>query len=93
MRPGGVGSGLLNPIQPRARGMEKERLKKGIRQTSVLLGGIDIQHTLPRGTPEQIRSSDAVRVLGKGGGMCWVRAQRAVGPSTRGTWSWWRKRR
>ena len=65
-----IGLDILNPIQPRARGMEQERLKREFGSRLCFWGGIDIQHTLPMGTPEQIRAEvqEAVRVLGRGGG-------------------------
>jgi uroporphyrinogen decarboxylase len=65
-----IGLDILNPIQPRARGMEKEKLKSQFGTNLCFWGGIDIQHTLPRGTPQEIREEvrEAIRVLGQDGG-------------------------
>ena len=65
-----IGLDILNPIQPRAAGMDRQRLKKRFGQELCFWGGIDIQHTLPRGTPQEIRDEvrEAVRVLRKNGG-------------------------
>lgn len=48
-----VGLSVLNPIQPRA--MDVSRLAKDFGGTLCFYGGVDCQHTLPHGTPEQVR--------------------------------------
>ena len=65
-----IGLDILNPVQPRAAGMDRARLKKQFGKDLCFWGGIDIQHTLPHGTPQEIRDEvrEAVRVLGKNGG-------------------------
>lgn len=50
-----VGVDILNPIQPGAYEMEPERLKQDFGNEIVFWGGIDEQHLLSGGTPEQIR--------------------------------------
>jgi len=69
-----IGIDALNPVQVRARNMEPERLKREFGARIAFWGGIDTQHLLPYGTPEQVR--DEVRRLfrfhGAGGG--WVLA-------------------
>lgn len=65
-----MGLDILDPIQPRARGMEPERLKCDYGNQLVFHGGIDIQQTLPFGTPgeviEEVRHY--IKTLGPGGG-------------------------
>lgn len=65
-----VGLDILNPIQPRAQGMDPLYLKNTYGKDLVFFGGIDVQQLLPFGTPEMIR--DEVRrrigILGEGGG-------------------------
>ncbi len=65
------GFDVLNPVQTTAAGMEKESLKARYGDRIVFWGGgIDTQHVLPFGSPDDVR--DAVRrnidVLGDGGG-------------------------
>jgi len=63
-----IGLDVLNPIQPLA--MNPEMIKQKYGDRLVLFGGLDVQITLPTGTPEQVR--DEVNylkdVLGKDGG-------------------------
>lgn len=65
-----IGLDILNPIQPRAKGMEPEFLKKTYGKTLAFFGGIDVQELLPFGNPESIRSEvmRRIRILGKDGG-------------------------
>jgi len=51
-----IGFDVLNPIQPRAAGMEPESLAKEFGRDIVFYGGIDEQHTLPYGTPGEVAS-------------------------------------
>ncbi len=65
------GFDVLNPVQTTAAGMEKENLKARYGDRIVFWGGgIDTQHVLPFGSPDDVR--EAVRrnidVLGDGGG-------------------------
>ncbi len=66
----GIGIDALNPIQVRAKNMEPERLKQEFGGRIAFWGGIDSQHILPHGTPEEVRAE--VRrmfgLLGAGGG-------------------------
>jgi hypothetical protein len=67
-----AGVDILNPVQISAAGMEPEGLKATWGRDFVFWGGgIDSQHTLPFGTPEEVRAEAArnVRILGRGGGM------------------------
>jgi uroporphyrinogen decarboxylase len=65
-----MGIDVLNPIQPRAAGMDAARIKAGFGQRLSFHGGIDIQHTLPRGTPGDVQAEvqERCRILGRGGG-------------------------
>ncbi len=49
-----VGIEVLNPIQWRAAGMEREGLVRDFGHRIVLHGSIDNQHTLPFGTPDDV---------------------------------------
>lgn len=61
---------LLNPIQWRSAGMERENLKKQFGDRLVFHGAVDNQYTLPFGTVEEVRQEvlDNLRILGAGGG-------------------------
>lgn len=50
-----MGIDVLNPIQWRAAGMEREGLARDFGHAVVFHGGIDNQQTLPFGTPEDVR--------------------------------------
>ena len=65
-----LGSDILNPIQWRCPGMEREGLKRDFGRDIVFHGGVDNQQTLPFGTAEDVRREvrDNIRILGEGGG-------------------------
>ena len=65
-----LGVNILNPIQWRCPGMEREGLKADFGDRLVFHGGIDNQHTLPFGTPQDVRDevAECYRTLGAGGG-------------------------
>jgi uroporphyrinogen decarboxylase len=50
-----IGVDVLNPIQWRCRGMEREALAAEFGQRLVFHGGIDNQYTLPFGSPADVR--------------------------------------
>jgi uroporphyrinogen decarboxylase len=50
-----LGIDILNPIQYRCPGMERERLKKSFGDRVVFHGAVENQQILPFGTPEQVR--------------------------------------
>jgi radical SAM protein with 4Fe4S-binding SPASM domain len=50
-----LGIDLLNPIQWRCPGMDREGLKKDFGGRIILHGGVDNQHTLPFGTIKEVR--------------------------------------
>jgi uroporphyrinogen decarboxylase len=65
-----VGINILNPIQWKCKGMERERLKRDFGDRLIFHGGVDNQHTLPFGTVAEVRQEviDDLRILGAGGG-------------------------
>lgn len=65
-----MGIDVLNPLQPRAAGMDMARIKAEFGDRLSFHGAIDIQQTLPLGTPQDVRAEvrDRIRVLGRGGG-------------------------
>jgi uroporphyrinogen decarboxylase len=65
-----MGADVLNPIQWRCKGMEREGLKRDFGDRIVFHGGIDNQQTLPFGTVADVRQEvqDNIRILGAGGG-------------------------
>ena len=65
-----MGIDVLNPLQPRAAGMDMARIKAEFGDRLAFHGGIDIQHTLPHGTPGEVQAEVRERcgVLGRGGG-------------------------
>jgi uroporphyrinogen decarboxylase len=50
-----MGIDLLNPVQWRCKGMDREGLARDFGQQIVFHGGVDNQRTLPFGTPEDVR--------------------------------------
>jgi uroporphyrinogen decarboxylase len=61
---------VLNPLQPRAEGMDMARIKAEFGNRLAFHGAIDIQRTLPHGTPQEVDDEvrERCRVLGPGGG-------------------------
>ena len=65
-----AGIDVLNPIQWRCKGMEREGLKRDFGDALVFEGAMDNQYTLPFGTVEEVRQEvrDNIRILGSGSG-------------------------
>ncbi len=65
-----IGLDILNPLQPLAKDMTPEFLKKEFGKDLIFFGGIDVQELMPNGTPQQIKDEvkRRVEILGKGGG-------------------------
>jgi len=66
-----VGVDALNPVQVAAKGMDSRELKREFGgELSFWGGGVDTQHVLPNGTPEEVRGEVKRRVddLAPGGG-------------------------
>jgi uroporphyrinogen decarboxylase len=57
-----AGVEILNPIQPGAKDMEPEKLKKAFGDSITFWGGIDTQHILPSGTPQEVKN-EVIKVL------------------------------
>jgi uroporphyrinogen decarboxylase len=60
-----VGIDVLNPIQWRCQGMERESLARDFGRYLVFHGGVDNQHTLPFGTTDDVRQEvlDNMRIF------------------------------
>jgi uroporphyrinogen decarboxylase len=65
-----LGVDVLDPIQVAAEGMDPAALKADFGDKLAFHGGICTQHTLPFGTPDEVREAvrDRVATLGNGGG-------------------------
>ena len=61
---------ILNPLQPRAKDMDTQKIKNEFGNRIAFHGGVDLQHTLPYGTQQEVTDevTGLCRVLGKGGG-------------------------
>jgi uroporphyrinogen decarboxylase len=66
-----IGVQCLNPVQTSAAGMVPAELKRKYRGRMAFWGGTDSQHTVPRGTPEEVRRmvENLIEDLGEGGGL------------------------
>jgi len=64
-----IGLDVINPIQPAS--MDPARLKRKYGDQLCFWGSIDIQHTLPFGSPDDVRTEVLTRLetLGKNGGL------------------------
>jgi uroporphyrinogen decarboxylase len=64
-----AGIDILNPIQWRAKNMDRKELKKDFGNAVVLHGAMDNQHTLPFGRVADVRAEvvDNLQILGAGG--------------------------
>jgi uroporphyrinogen decarboxylase len=65
-----IGVDILHPIQVAARNMDPARIKAEFGSRLCLLGGVDAQHTLRVGTPQQVAEEVYLRIqqMGRGGG-------------------------
>ena len=61
---------MLNPLQPRAAKMDMQNIKDQFGGKVAFHGAIDIQHTMPFGTPAEVKNEvkERCQILGKGGG-------------------------
>ena len=57
-----IGVDILNPIQPRAAGMDPMQLGNEFGKDIVFFGGIDEQNTLPNGTKEEVKAEVRQRI-------------------------------
>lgn len=69
-----IGVDVLNPVQPRASGMDPGRLKREFGRHIAFWGAIDVQGVMPFGSEAEVRAEVQRRFmeLGEGGG--WVLA-------------------
>ena len=65
-----TGIDMLNPIQWRCKGMEREGLARDFGKSIVFHGAVDNQQTLPFGTPDDVRREVAenIRIFSGGKG-------------------------
>jgi len=65
-----IGIEILNPIQWRCKGMEREGLKADFGDKLIFHGAVDNQYAIPFGTVEEVKQEvqDNIRILGAGGG-------------------------
>lgn len=66
-----TGMDVLDPVQWRCRGMEREGLKRDFGDQLIFHGAMDNQYTLAFGTPAECRQEavDNIEILGAGGGL------------------------
>ncbi len=80
-----AGIDVLNPVQWRCNGMEREGLKHDFGDSVVFHGAVDNQYTLPFGTVDEVRQEviDNLRILGENGGYILAPCHnlQAVGPA------------
>ena len=79
-----MGADIVNPIQWRCAGMDREGLSRDFGEALVFEGGVDNQYTLPFGTVEEVREEvcENIRILGAHGGYVMTPCHniQAVGP-------------
>jgi uroporphyrinogen decarboxylase len=65
-----IGIDILNPIQWRCPGMDRESLARDFGSRLVFHGAVDNQHTLPFGSPEDVRREveENIRIFARGKG-------------------------
>jgi uroporphyrinogen decarboxylase len=65
-----LGIDVLNPVQWRCPGMERDKLKREFGDRLIFHGAMDNQYMLPFGTVDEVRQEvmDNLRILGEGGG-------------------------
>jgi uroporphyrinogen decarboxylase len=65
-----IGFDILNPVQVSAKGMDTRELKKDFGKDIVFWGGVDTQHVLPFGKPQEVVDEVKRRIddLAPGGG-------------------------
>lgn len=64
------GLDILQSLQPAAKGMDFIKIKKEFGKYICFQGGIDIQNTMPFGTPDDVKAEviERIKVMGAGGG-------------------------
>jgi uroporphyrinogen decarboxylase len=76
-----AGVEVLNPLQPEC--VDQVAVKKEFGKQLVFFGSVSVQHTMPQGTPEQVREEvrTRIRTLGCDGGLILSPAH-VLGPET-----------
>ena len=77
-----MGVDILNPVQVSAKGMDPHMLKEKYGDKLVFWGGgVDTQHTLPFGTPEEVRQQvlESLEIFSQGGGYVFNPIHNVVG--------------
>lgn len=77
-----AGVDILNPVQCSAAGMDARMLKEKYGDKLVFWGGgVDTQHTLPFGTPEEVKVQvkERLEIFSKGGGLIFNTIHNIVG--------------
>jgi uroporphyrinogen decarboxylase len=79
-----MGLDVLNPIQGNCPGMDPGELKREFGTSLSFMGGLDTQHLLPSGTPEEVfrATKDLIDVMSDGGGGFILAASHTVPPET-----------
>lgn len=70
-----AGIDILNPVQTSAAGMDAQHLKAAFGDRITFWGGgVDTQHVLNFGTPDEVRQDvqQRLRIFGPGGGFVWA---------------------
>lgn len=67
-----IGIDALNPVQPRANGMDLNNLKKDFGKKIVFHGAVDHQYVLLSGTAEEVQAEvrRVIDIMAPGGGFC-----------------------
>ncbi len=65
-----AGIDVLNPVQWRCEGMDREDLKRDFGEQLIFHGAVDNQHTMAFGSQQDVRQEvlDNIQLLGEGGG-------------------------
>jgi len=66
-----MGADIINPVQCSAKGMDPVMLKEKYGNKLIFWGGaVDVQHTFPFGTPEEVyeQTQERMKIFSKGGG-------------------------
>jgi len=79
-----MGLDVLNPIQGNCPGMDSAELKREYGEELCFMGGLDTQHLLPEGTPQEVfrATRRLIDVMTDGGGGYILAASHTVPPET-----------